>query len=72
VCREEEGVQLIKEMKVRFSATVSTSSRGLIRAADINSPIELVSQAMYNIYHVCKFNATLSFTLHMISSKKVV
>ncbi|KAL6261686.1 hypothetical protein P5V15_006775 [Pogonomyrmex californicus] len=38
---EEEGIQLIKEMKRRYSATVSASSRGLIRNVDINLSIEM-------------------------------
>ncbi|XP_011877084.1 PREDICTED: aryl hydrocarbon receptor nuclear translocator-like protein 1 isoform X2 [Vollenhovia emeryi] len=40
---EEEGIQLIKEMKARLSTSMSTNSRGLIRAADVNSPIEVTS-----------------------------
>ncbi|XP_071640709.1 uncharacterized protein [Temnothorax longispinosus] len=42
---EEEGIKLMKEMKARFSATVSASNRGLIPASDINSPIELNSNS---------------------------
>ncbi|XP_072743069.1 uncharacterized protein [Anoplolepis gracilipes] len=38
---EEEAIQLIKEMKGRFSATVTVASRSLIRNVDINSPIDL-------------------------------
>lgn len=50
MCREEEGIKEIIEMKQKFSATVSTNSRGLIRTADIESPIEMVSQAIYVLY----------------------
>lgn len=38
---EEEGIRLIKEMKERFSATLSSTSRNLIRPVDINASIEL-------------------------------
>lgn len=42
-CREDEGIQLIKEMKGRFSATVSVASKNLIKNVDVTSTIELVS-----------------------------
>ncbi|XP_012542049.1 aryl hydrocarbon receptor nuclear translocator-like protein 2 isoform X4 [Monomorium pharaonis] len=42
---EEEGIRLMKEMKERFSATVPASSRDLIRPADINTPIESISNS---------------------------
>lgn len=71
MCREEEGVRLIKEMKEKFSAIVSTN--GLIpNLADINSSIELVSQTILSRKPVdCKWwfsrsDATFSpFTLHV-------
>ncbi|XP_029172433.1 circadian locomoter output cycles protein kaput-like isoform X2 [Nylanderia fulva] len=42
---EDEGVQLIKEMKERFSATVSTVSKNLIKNIDVNSSIKLDSSS---------------------------
>ncbi|XP_018317009.1 circadian locomoter output cycles protein kaput isoform X2 [Mycetomoellerius zeteki] len=43
---EEEGIQLIKEMKMRFSATVSASSRSLIPDIDIKAlPVNLNTQS---------------------------
>lgn len=50
MCREEEGIKEIIEMKQKYSATVSTNNKGLIRIADIQSPIEMVSQAIYVLY----------------------
>ncbi|KMQ96377.1 neuronal pas domain-containing protein 2 [Lasius niger] len=42
---EDEGIQLIKEMKGRFSATVSVASKNLIKNVDVTSTIELDSSS---------------------------
>lgn len=56
-CREEEGIQLIKEMKKRFSATVTTVGKSLIKNMDVNLTIELVSQIIYStrLYNILSF-----------------
>lgn len=41
MCREEEGIELMKEMKARFSAIVSSASKNLI--LDSMPSTELVS-----------------------------
>lgn len=38
---EQEGIQLIQEMKRRFSATVNTASKNLLKNIDVNSVTEL-------------------------------
>lgn len=73
MCREEEGIKEIIEMKQKYSATVSTNSRGLIRTADIESPIEMVSQAIYIcIILVDLIQRFRVYIAYNVSSKKVV
>lgn len=53
-CREEEGIQLINEMKKRFSATVNTTNKSniLMKNIDSNSMIELVSQIIFYAFTI--------------------